>query len=103
MMTPKKITVIPAGPKFMEKDIRKQYLRVAPYCRVSTDKEEQLASYETQMAYYTEKIAANKDWTMVRLYADASVKIGLRQKTLTARGFWLSPVTFLRHRRPYRK
>ncbi len=71
--TPKKVTYIPPDPKFAEKDIRKQHLRVAPYCRVSTDKEEQLNSLETQMAYYTDKIAANKDWTMVRLYADEGI------------------------------
>ena len=31
-------------------------LRVAAYCRVSTDSEEQLSSYENQLSYYTEKI-----------------------------------------------
>ena len=66
----RKVTVIPADPKFEKKDIRKQHLRVAPYCRVSTDTEEQLSSYEAQIEYYTEKIAANPEWTMVRLYAD---------------------------------
>lgn len=43
------------------------------YCRVSTDKEEQLSSYEAQIEYYTEKIDANPDWTMVRLYADEGI------------------------------
>ena len=33
-------------------------LRVAAYCRVSTSSEEQLNSYNAQIAYYTEKIAA---------------------------------------------
>ncbi len=67
---PRKITVIPADPQMVQRDIRKQHLRVAPYCRVSTDKEEQLSSYEAQIEYYTEKIAATPEWTMVRLYAD---------------------------------
>lgn len=39
--TPRKVTVTPADPKYTEKDIRKQHLRVAPYCRVSTGSEEQ--------------------------------------------------------------
>ena len=43
--TPKKITVIPADPQMVNRDFRKQHLRVAPYCRVSTDKDEQLSSY----------------------------------------------------------
>lgn len=51
----------------------KKHLRVAPYCRVSTDKEEQLSSYEAQIEYYTEKIDSNPDWTMVRLYADEGI------------------------------
>lgn len=67
---PRKITVIPADPQMTQRDIRKQRLRVAPYCRVSTGKEEQLSSYEAQIEYYTEKIASNPEWTMVRLYAD---------------------------------
>ena len=67
---PKKVTFIPADPKFEQKDARKHRLRVAPYCRVSTDKEEQLSSYEAQIEYYTAKIADNPEWTMVRLYAD---------------------------------
>ena len=67
---PRKITVIPADPALSEKNIRKKHLRVAPYCRVSTDKEEQLSSYEAQIEYYTEKIKSIPEWTMVRLYAD---------------------------------
>lgn len=69
---PKKVTIIPADPVLAvkEQDIRRQRLRVAPYCRVSTDKDEQLNSYEAQIAYYTDKIESNPDWTMVRLYAD---------------------------------
>ena len=59
--TPKKITVIPADPQMVNRDFRKQHLRVAPYCRVSTDKDEQLSSYEAQIEYYTEKIDSNLD------------------------------------------
>lgn len=69
-ITPKNVTFMPPDPKFEQKDIRKQHLRVAPYCRVSTDKEEQLSSYEAQIEYYTARIADNPEWTMVRLYAD---------------------------------
>ena len=73
--TPQKrrITVIPPNPQLTERDIHKKHLRVAPYCRVSTDSEEQLNSYNAQIAYYTEKIAAMPEWTMVRLYADEGI------------------------------
>ena len=66
----RKVTVIPADPKHNQKDIRKQRLRVAPYCRVSTNSEEQLDSYQAQIEYYTEKIAARQEWTMVDMFAD---------------------------------
>ena len=69
----KKVTIIPADPQYTQRDIRKQHLRVAPYCRVSTDKEEQLSSYEAQIEYYTARIAENPDWTMVRMYADEGI------------------------------
>ena len=71
--TGRRVTIIPADPKYTQKDIRKQHLRVAPYCRVSTDSDEQLTSYKAQIAYYTEKIAGNPDWTMVRMYADEGI------------------------------
>ena len=54
--TPKLVTMIPADPQMTERDIRNKHLRIAPYCRVSTDKKEQLSSYEAQIEYYTEKI-----------------------------------------------
>lgn len=66
----RKVTVIPADPKHNQKDIRKQRLRVATYCRVSTSSEEQLDSYQAQIEYYTEKIAAQQEWTMVDMFAD---------------------------------
>lgn len=78
--TPKLVTMIPADPQMTERDLRKKHLRVAPYCRVSTDKEEQLSSYEAQIEYYTEKIDANPDWTMVRLYADDTAILGLKSE-----------------------
>lgn len=66
----RKVTVIPADVQMTEKDIRKQILRVAPYCRVSTSSKEQLESYDAQISYYTEKIAAQPGWTMVDMFAD---------------------------------
>lgn len=68
--TTKRVTVIPPDPQLTEKDIRKQHLRVAPYCRVSTSSEEQQGSYQAQIEYYTEKIATQPDWTMVDMFAD---------------------------------
>ena len=48
-------------------------IRVAAYCRVSTDDEEQLNSFESQKQYYTAKISMNKDWKLVKIYADEAI------------------------------
>ena len=45
-------------------------LRVAAYCRVSTDKEEQINSYKSQIEYYTTKIDENPNWHNVGIFAD---------------------------------
>ena len=38
--------------------------RVAAYCRISTDSEDQLNSYRSQVQYYTDKISENRNWMM---------------------------------------
>ncbi len=53
--------------------IEVQKLRVAAYCRVSTDNEEQASSYETQIAHYREFISANPEWELVNVYADEGI------------------------------
>lgn len=50
-----------------------QRLRVAAYCRVSTDNEEQASSYESQIQHYTEYINSKPEWEMVRVYADEGI------------------------------
>jgi len=48
-------------------------LRVAAYCRVSTDSEEQETSYEAQCRHYTEYIEKNSDWELAGIYADEGI------------------------------
>lgn len=48
-------------------------LKVAAYARVSTDSEDQLNSFESQVKYYNEKIAKNIEWSFVEVYADESI------------------------------
>ena len=48
-------------------------LKVAAYCRVSTDQEEQESSYEAQIDYYTEKIGKNTQWQMAGIFADEGI------------------------------
>jgi len=46
-----KVIVIPPKPEAAQASAVKRQLRVAAYCRVSTDDEEQLTSYEAQQNY----------------------------------------------------
>lgn len=52
---------------------RNDKLRVAAYCRVSTDDEEQIKSYESMVAYYKDYIMKNSEWQFVEVYADKAV------------------------------
>ena len=63
-----------------------QKLRVAAYCRVSSDSSDQMNSFAAQLNYYTTLISGKDNWTMTDIYADGPVKIGLNQKHPTARG-----------------
>ena len=47
--------------------------RVAAYCRVSTDSEEQLNSYDAQKSYYTQRIEENPDWELAGIFADEGI------------------------------
>ena len=47
--------------------------RVAAYCRVSTDSEEQINSYTAQKAYYTQKIEESQDWELAGIFADEGI------------------------------
>lgn len=48
-------------------------IRVAAYARVSTDQEEQLGSFKSQIQYYTEKINENRDWVFAGIYSDEAI------------------------------
>ena len=48
-------------------------LRVAAYCRVSTDDEDQIKSYNSMVRYYTDLIKNNKQWVFAGVYADRAI------------------------------
>ncbi|MEG1407242.1 MAG: recombinase family protein [Ruthenibacterium sp.] len=74
-----KVREIPANLFLNDGRKRLKKLRVAAYCRVSTEEEEQQHSFETQVAYYTEKIATHPDWTLAGVFADDGIS-GVRAK-----------------------
>ena len=51
----------------------KPKLRVAAYCRVSTDSDEQATSYDAQVEHYTELIQKNPEWEFAGIYADDGI------------------------------
>ncbi|MBR0232479.1 MAG: recombinase family protein [Synergistaceae bacterium] len=67
------VTKIEANPLLKEKRNEFRKMRVAAYCRVSTDEDDQLNSLQTQMQYYTAKISENPEWTMADIYADEGI------------------------------
>ena len=48
-------------------------LRVAAYCRVSTQEEQQLGSFEMQVSHYRKKIESNPMWELVEIYQDEGI------------------------------
>lgn len=69
------ITVIPARKRVGNTAAVEQRpkLKVAAYCRVSTDSEEQASSYEVQVAHYTQFIQKNSEWELAGIYADDGI------------------------------
>ena len=63
----KNVTIIPPS------EDRPAILRVAAYCRVSTDSDDQATSYASQIRSYTELISQHEGWELVDIYADEAV------------------------------
>lgn len=69
MSDQQRIREIPANP-FVQTGHKRRRLRVAAYCRVSTEQEEQESSFENQIEYYTELIRNNPEWELAGIFAD---------------------------------
>ena len=69
------VTLIPAKRKLGNNVSRDNVpkLRVAAYCRVSTDSDEQETSYDAQVSHYTEYIQQNPQWTLAGIFADDGI------------------------------
>ena len=65
-------TYIPAKPKINpnEKD---RFFRVCAYCRVSTDNDEQLSSFELQQAHYRQLAQEHPNWDLRHIFADQGI------------------------------
>lgn len=64
----KKITKIEAA-----ESKSKKKLRVAAYCRVSTDNDAQLESLNTQKTHYESYISARNEWELAGIYVEMKI------------------------------
>jgi len=69
------VTVIPARARNRNLNNKKEKskLRVAAYCRVSTDSDEQASSYQVQIEHYTSYINGNSEWELAGIFADDGI------------------------------
>ena len=65
-------TFIPAKPK-VDLYGEGHMFRVCAYCRVSTDNDEQLSSFELQQAHYKQVVQDHTNWELKRIYADEGI------------------------------
>ena len=57
-------------------------IKVAGYCRVSTDKEDQLNSFATQQHYFQQYIEEHPEWSLYKIYADEGITGTSTQKRI---------------------
>lgn len=75
MATKRNVTVIPAIKRVgnNKNNESKHKTRVAAYCRVSTDSDEQATSYDIQIEHYTNHIKKNPEWKLAGIFADDGI------------------------------
>ena len=69
----RRIIVIQPNMKASKNTASRTKLRVAAYCRVSTEEEEQQGSFEIQKEFYTAKINSTPEWQLAGIYADDGI------------------------------
>ena len=56
-----------------ERKMQETKKKVAAYCRVSTDNEDQANSFESQQRYFRQYIERNPDWELYAIFADEGI------------------------------
>ena len=64
---------IPPKAKYDRRKLEDKKLRVAAYCRVSTDSDDQYTSFEAQKQHYLESIEKHENWELISIYADEGI------------------------------
>ena len=71
---------IPAKAKYDRRKLDDKKLRVAAYCRVSTDSDDQFTSFEAQKEHYVKSISNRPNWELYHVYADEETSLGQKPK-----------------------
>lgn len=69
----KMIQHIPARKTLVNRTAETKRIRLAVYCRVSTDEEDQLESFANQQAYYLRYVSNHPEYTLVKVFADEGI------------------------------
>ena len=64
---------IPPKAKYDRRKLEDKQLRIAAYCRVSTDSDEQYTSFEAQKQHYLTSVKKHPNWELVSIYADEGI------------------------------
>lgn len=67
-------------PAQLDLPIELQHLRVAAYCRVSTEQEEQSSSIELQERHYIWLISENPNWENAGIFSERTSGLNLRER-----------------------
>ena len=73
MSEAKVIQHIPARKTLSNRTAETKRIRLAVYCRVSTDEEDQLESFANQQAYYLRYVSNHPEYTLVKVFADEGI------------------------------
>lgn len=74
-MTLKDVQIIKASTERIDRKNSKKIdrIKVAAYCRVSTDSDEQITSYNSQVTHYKQLVESNPEWELIDIYADEAI------------------------------
>ena len=75
------VVIIPPKRKMVAPEERTK-LRVAAYCRVSTQEEQQVGSFEMQIHHFTKRIESNPNWQLVEIYQDEGISATTVEKRI---------------------
>jgi DNA invertase Pin-like site-specific DNA recombinase len=74
-VTLKDVQIIKASTERIDRKNSKKIdrIKVAAYCRVSTDSDEQITSYNSQVTHYKQLVESNPEWELIDIYADEAI------------------------------